>query len=207
MDLTRRLFLALPPALAIAEPTAGEVSALSCFLPEELPMGCLAMYDKTVKKPAWVLLDSEADKPDRFHDPDSPPLVRLESGHFITTFIRTDHFIAVPVEASEHTLEKAARSMLAMAASQGGLTIDPEQWFEDRDLPFDRLIEIGNLDIAVTEPDYLGRHAIYREGVSGLAIHNPNAAVIVMTDKTKETIARAMVRPVRCGGWDYKVKA
>lgn len=165
------------------------------------------MYDKTPMKPAWVLLASEADKPDRFPDPDSLPLLKLESGHFLATLIRTGHFIAVPVEIQGQDLEKAARALLAAAAVQGGWTSNPEKWFEDRDLPFDRVVEIDDWTIAVTDPDYLGRHAIYREGVSGLALHNPNAAVIVLTDKTKQKIAKAMVQPTRCGGWDYKVKS
>lgn len=165
------------------------------------------MYDKTPMKPAWVLLASEADKPDRFPDPDSLPLLKLESGHFLATLIRTGHFIAVPVEIQGQDLEKAARALLAAAAVQGGWTSNPEKWFEDRDFPFDRVVEIDDWTIAVTDPDYLGRHAIYREGVSGLALHNPNAAVIVLTDKTKQKIAKAMVQPTRCGGWDYKVKS
>lgn len=158
-------------------------------------MGALALYAKEPGHKARVLL---ATKP----GPWNPvPYAKLGKGLYLATIQKQRRFVAVPTEATKPELERAAQGMLQMAALSSGFTADPAKWFEDHDLPFDRVIKIGDWDVAVTTPEYVGRLAIYHphetESLHGLGLHNANAAIMVMTDEAKRKLAASMVQPLR----------
>lgn len=162
-------------ALAAAGFQVDAKGALSCFLFEKLPHGALAMYAKPPNKPAMVLLDVEP----HWETVECQPAM-IEGGHFVATVFRPYTAIAPPVEVTDDELEVAAKVMLEVTARRNGWTEDPEKWFADHDLPFDRVIRVGRWNIAVTVPDHLGRLALYNPGPPrGLVLFNPNAAVLV----------------------------
>ncbi len=163
-------------AVAVAGFQVDAKGVLSCFLSEKLPLGALAMYAKAPNKPAMVLLGVEP----HWENVGCQPAIITEGGHFVATVFRPRLVVAPPVEITDDELETAARVMLEVTARRNGWTEDPEKWFADHDLPFDQVTRIGCWDIAVTEPDYLGRLAFYSPGTHcGLALFNPNAAVLV----------------------------
>lgn len=161
-------------------------------------MGVLAIYAKEPDSPARVLL---TEVPCWDGEPDPVPFAELGNGLYLATIRKPRQFIAVPTEATKPELEQAARGMLQLAALSSGFTADPAKWFEDHDLPFDRVLEVNGWDIAVTTPEYVGRLAIYHphesESLHGLGLHNANAAVMIMTDEAKRRLAASMVQPRR----------
>ena len=131
--------------------------------------------DKMPNKPAIALLDVEP----RWGTEECQPTL-IAGGHFVATVFKPWNVVAPPVKATDGELEVAAKVMLEVTARRNGWTEYPEAWFEGCDLPFERVIRVNHWDIAVTEPGYLGRLALYNPGGSrGLALFNPNAAVLV----------------------------
>jgi len=171
-------------------------------------MDCLGIYDKEPQRPAFTLLERGTQatwmEDERCERKTGGTFLVLDSGHSIATVTKPDHCIVGPVEATDAELAAAARTMLTLMAISNGWAANPGEWFEERDLDFDRVIKIDGWDIAVTTPDFLGRLALYSDPRRGLGLLNANAAVLVMTDEAKRRLAEHMVQPLRCGGLDYK---
>ena len=129
-------------AVGLPEAQAAE-RALPCFFSEKLPHGCLAIYAKLPNRPAMALLDVEP----YWEIEDRQPALII-GDHFVATVFKPWNVVAPPVKATSNELEVAAKAMLEVTARRNGQTEDPEAWFEDHDLPFDRVIRVGRWDIA-----------------------------------------------------------